>query len=1431
MMMQQPSFAGLSARKPMSAPKQQAAPSGLNVRKPISVASVPAATPQMSQNKALSGLAVRKPIDHMTMTNCLVHTINPRRALSAAALSEPATATSTSNDTFGQFDLGQLLQQAQYQPQPQYEQKPAYSVEINQQAMGLQDLSRVTQLLAYLPAVLSDPTLALELNKIQELVNLGYLQWEQALKWAQELSERAGSVNGNAQQQQQQQLPAVNINITNSTPASYSASPLHDLAYALPANANNTELQVESFVSSSYSVKVWGGYGGVYMEGSAPQATSSRPKLQLKQANSRNVRIFISSTFRDMEMEREELMKWAFPRLRKFCSDRGVFLTQVDLRWGITEDQSQAGDTINICLREVDLCRPYFVCMLGERYGWAQPDEACSDALLSKTFERAAQTFPWIANYKDRSITELEIRHALLNDSTDKAMERCLFYFRQLAQGQSTKGLDARDVKLQAKLGKLKDEIKSAGARVTQYKSPAEMALKMVEALEAAIDQDFPITDAPTPLQRERAAHDAFAASRARVYVGRGHYFDHIDKHLSTHPSKPLVICGESGSGKSALVCNWALGYVERYKTERLVITHYIGSTAQSTDLAGLLRRIMGEIKSFYGVPDEIPTDLRSLIEAFPDWLTEAAKRGGLLLVLDALNQLEDRGKGEVHDLAWLPREYPNGVQVVVSTLPGRCMNTIQQRGWHTLRVEPLNETERQALVLEYMALYGKSFTPAQLARIIKAEQCQNPLFLRTLLEEMRVFGVYEGLDAKISHYLTARTPPDLFNLVFSRLESDFETKNAGSSGKSLQGLVGDVLSLIWVSRRGLTESELLDILNIPHSLWSPLHLAMEESLVSRSGFLTFFHDYMRQAVEARYLRPQNRYNQYRMRIVSYFNRPSAVGVEKRRCEEVPYQLMSANDFGQLADCITDLEMFKLLSADEYKFDLYQYWQEATKHTSVEDRFVASLAEYEQARPAPNELAAIFNTAGQFLQDIAAFDNAEMYFKRALEISETIYQHDPWHSDVASKLDALGYLYRLRGKYALAAPLYERAMKIREKTLGPENPEFASSVNSLAILYRHQGLYDKAEPLYIRALRVRQKIFGEIHADIAQSFNSLGCLNQDMGRFKEAEDYLLRAISMRETLCGPNHPDVAMSLANLGGLYMDQSRYDEAHPHYARTLNIYESVYGPVHPSVAQTFNSMAGLAQEAGKYEEAEALYTKTLAIRERLLGDSHPELALTLNDFAVLYARQDKYDMAEPLYQRALSIRERVIGVHHPDYAQSLNNIGSLYQDMGQYTRALPLFEQALKICEAAFGPRHMDVASSLTNIAGCYQFLRRYNEAIPLYRRALEIYEDLLGPIHADVAVTTNDLAVLYFTTGNTDQAEKLYKKALHVYEKIFGPHHPDVGQALANLGEFYVSQHKRGDARQCLERAAAIYAQTFGEGHARTQAAQLALSRVA
>ena len=44
-----------------------------------------------------------------------------------------------------------------------------------------------------------------------------------------------------------------------------------------------------------------------------------------------------------------------------------------------------------------------------------------------------------------------------------------------------------------------------------------------------------------------------------------------------------------------------------------------------------------------------------------------------------------------------------------------------------------------------------------------------------------------------------------------------------------------------------------------------------------------------------------------------------------------------------------------------------------------------------------------------------------------------------------------------QGKYAEAEPLYQRALEIREKALGPEHPDVALSLNNLAMLYMPKG--------------------------------------------------------------------------------------------------------------------------------------------------------------------------------------------------------------------------------------------------------------------------------------------------------------------------------------------------------------------------------------
>ena len=90
----------------------------------------------------------------------------------------------------------------------------------------------------------------------------------------------------------------------------------------------------------------------------------------------RVVRIFLSSTFRDFGEERDLLVRRVFPLLRTKLQSRFVDLVDVDLRWGITEEEAEHGEVLPICLSEIDRARPFFIGFLGERYGWVPPPDA-----------------------------------------------------------------------------------------------------------------------------------------------------------------------------------------------------------------------------------------------------------------------------------------------------------------------------------------------------------------------------------------------------------------------------------------------------------------------------------------------------------------------------------------------------------------------------------------------------------------------------------------------------------------------------------------------------------------------------------------------------------------------------------------------------------------------------------------------------------------------------------------------------------------------------------------------------------------------------------------------------------------------------------------------------------------------------------------------
>ena len=90
---------------------------------------------------------------------------------------------------------------------------------------------------------------------------------------------------------------------------------------------------------------------------------------------SRIFRVFISSTFSDMKVERDALQARVFPELQELCLQKGLRFQAIDLRWGVSDEAALDQKAVPICMAEIQRCQEVspnlnFIALLGNRYGW-----------------------------------------------------------------------------------------------------------------------------------------------------------------------------------------------------------------------------------------------------------------------------------------------------------------------------------------------------------------------------------------------------------------------------------------------------------------------------------------------------------------------------------------------------------------------------------------------------------------------------------------------------------------------------------------------------------------------------------------------------------------------------------------------------------------------------------------------------------------------------------------------------------------------------------------------------------------------------------------------------------------------------------------------------------------------------------------------------
>jgi WD40 repeat protein len=562
-------------------------------------------------------------------------------------------------------------------------------------------------------------------------------------------------------------------------------------------------------------------------------------------------RLFVSSTFSDFTAERQALQREVFPKLERYCAERGAHFQAVDLRWGITEEAQREHDTMRICLEEVRRCqhlspRPNFAVLLGDRYGWEPvPARIPREHWALLQASARVEEWPWIeASYRldlnaippvyclDKGPTDAGLLQAIRYAASDFQGAARLPYFASATHQEIVLGaLSAFDergqplnpekhvhVYVRHLAGLPKDAVARAfidwdpdqgksvdGARdkLQELKSVLRHQLPdQVHDLRAAwndhgdqgrvdeaylerfcdlflehqtrlIDVELASLERGDEWQWREYAHQQFANERAQNFAGRAEILQQIARYTAPRReqesgelpqyggSSPLIILGAGGSGKSALLAKAAIDATGRAQAQGTVLVQrYVGGVPGSESLMALLGTLIVDISRYYGQPEpSLPDSAKALAEAFRAVLEHASPERPLIVLIDALDQLEETEGAWA--LGWLPQQLPEHVRIVVSARAdtGVAQAAQMHSPQGVVNVHPMTPDDGAAMLESLLSgrraawfnagissSKGRRLTPEQCAAVLAAfNQSGSPLWLKLAYEEAVTWASWDS--------------------------------------------------------------------------------------------------------------------------------------------------------------------------------------------------------------------------------------------------------------------------------------------------------------------------------------------------------------------------------------------------------------------------------------------------------------------------------------------------------------------------------------------------------------------------------------------------------------------------------------------------------------------------------------------------------------
>jgi len=280
---------------------------------------------------------------------------------------------------------------------------------------------------------------------------------------------------------------------------------------------------------------------------------------------------------------------------------------------------------------------------------------------------------------------------------------------------------------------------------------------------------------------------------------------------------------------------------------------------------------------------------------------------------------------------------------------------------------------------------------------------------------------------------------------------------------------------------------------------------------------------------------------------------------------------------------------------------------------------------------------------GRVKTEQAKMPEARDLFQRSLRMVEKSLGSD--HPQAAIVLNSLGYLEMLAGNYRASHSSYQRALTIQEKTFGGEHPQVASILIGLGQVSRRMGSFEDAVGFFARALSIAKKTYGPGSILEANVLGNLGEIALHLGDARHADELYRQAIESYQKILGPDNQQVYTLRHNLAHALAMAGSYDLALEQYKFVLERYQKTLGPGHPWVAQTRCAQALIQTFAGRAEKALPVCRRCIAGLERVLGKDHFRIAENLRCLVLANLRLGNQEMARQAAERTLSLAARNI------------------------------------------------------------------------------------------------------------------------------------------------------------------------------------------